>query len=192
MDLYPIALYLHFLAVVAAVSAATILQFNASRLRRASTVGQAREAAGTIARVAPVMPIIALALFATGAYLVSLRWGWRHGWISAGVAGLLSMPLVTLILMKPRLKALGQSLGAAKDGPIDDAQSSAINSGVIRGVMTYNHLMALAIMLIMVVKPATLGASFGTLLVAPALALLTGMTAKRPVKRVQPAVSEQS
>ncbi|HEU4994165.1 MAG TPA: hypothetical protein VFT29_05070 [Gemmatimonadaceae bacterium] len=192
MDLYPIALYLHFLAVVAAVSAATILQFNTSRLRRASTVGQAREAAGTIARVAPVMPIIALALFATGAYLVSLRWGWRHGWVSAGIAGLLSMPLVTLILLKPRLMALGKSLGAAKDGPIDDAQSAAINSGVIRGVMTYNHLMALAIMLVMVVKPETLGASFGVLLVAPALALVAGMTTKRPAKSVRPAVSEQA
>ena len=82
---------------------------------------------------------------------------------------------------------------AAKDGPIDDALSAAINNGVVWGALAYNHVMLLAIMFLMVVKPATLGASLGVLVLAPAIGLWVGLSAKRPARSAaQPAVSGQS
>ena len=182
MDRYNFALYAHFLAIVAAVVGSTLLHFNFVRLRRATRVGEARDAITTIARIAPVMPVFALALFATGAFLVSLRWAWHDGWVIAGIVGLVSMPVVSLIVLKPRLSAWARTVSDAKEGPLDAAFVAAVQDRVAWGAMTYNHVVALAILLIMVLK-LTLALSLGVLLVAPVIgawsALSTGKSGAR-------------
>jgi hypothetical protein len=176
MDSYKVALYAHFLAVVSAVAGSTLLHFNVVRLRRATLVAEARDAIGTIARIAPFMPLFALALLATGAPLVMLRWAWHDGWVIAGIVGLVSMPVVTLIVLKPRLASWAGRLADAKDGPLDGALAAAIKDRVAWGAMTYNHVMALAIMLVMVLKLTVVG-SLGVLLVAPAIGVWSARSA---------------
>ena len=154
MDLYLGTKYVHFLAIVGAIAGATLLHFNLSRLRRATTVGPARDAAGSIAKVAPLMPLFALALLVTGAVLVQQRWPWSSGWVIAAVVGLISMPLSAVAIVKPRMMAIGMSLKDAKEGPLDPSHVALINDRLIWGAMYYNHVMALTIMLIMVGKPS--------------------------------------
>lgn len=178
MNRYNFALYAHFLAIVAAVVAATLLHFNFVRLRRATRVSEARDAIATIARIAPVMPLFALALFATGAVLVTQRWAWHDGWVIAGIVGLLSMPVVSLIVLKPRLTAWAGTLGEAKDGPLDAALAAAVQDGVAWGAMTYNHMVSLAVMLVMVLK-LTLVPSLGVLLAAPVIGVWSALSAGR-------------
>src|SRR3954466_13380282 len=103
IDIYPLVKYTHFLAIVAAVVGASYLHFSVVRLRSAATVDEARTAFSAVVRFAPRMMIFALALFATGAYLVQLRWAWSSGWVSAGILGLVSLPATSAIFLKPRL-----------------------------------------------------------------------------------------
>jgi len=177
MDVYPIALYAHFFSLVAATIAATYLHFSVVRLRRATTAAEAREAVRTVASFAPKMGIFALALFATGAYLVQLRWPWSSGWVSAAIVGLLSMPATSAIILKPRIIRLGQMV-ATRDGPLDAAFMSAVNDRVLRGAMLFNHLVALAVMFVMVTKPSMAG-SFATLGVALVVAVASTLLGKQ-------------
>jgi hypothetical protein len=182
LDRYNFALYAHFLAIVAAVVAATLLHVNFVRLRRATRVAEARDAIATIARTAPFMPMFALALLATGAFLVALRWAWHDGWVIAGIVGLVSMPLVSLIVMKPRLQTWARTLGEAKDGPLDAALAAPLQDRVAWGAMTYNHVVSLAVMLVMVLK-LTLVPSLGVLLVAPVIGAWSALSAGKFASR---------
>ena len=183
MELYLVALYAHFIAVVATVAASSILHFNFMRMRRAATVSAAGDAVATIARVAPFMPLFALALFASGAWLVQMRWTWHDGWIVAGIVGLVSILLVSLIVQKPRLVAVGRMLREAKDGSLDSTMAAAIADRVTWGVLHFNHVMALAIMFVMVTKPS-LGVSLTVLLLAPAAGVWSALS--RPSLRSSP------
>jgi len=179
---YNFSLYAHFLAIVGAVVAATLLHVNFVRLRRATRVSEARDAVATIARIAPMMPLFALALLATCAFLVTQRWAWHDGWVIAGIVGLVSMPVVSLIVMKPRVTAWARTLGEAKDGPLDAALVAAVQDRVTWGAMTYNHAVSLAVMLVMVLK-LTLVPSLGVLLVAPVIGLWSALSAGRSEAR---------
>jgi hypothetical protein len=185
MDRYQLALYAHFVALVAAVSASSILHLNFVRLRRATRVQEAWDAAGALARVAPVMPLFAFALFATGAYLVHLRWPWSQGWVIAGIVGLVSMPLSAVVVVKPRLQALGRRLADAKGAALDDDLVAATRDSLVWGAMHFNHVMALAVMFIMATKPGLAG-SFVALLAAPlvgAWAALSSAKTAQPERR---------
>ena len=182
MDRYNFALYAHFLAIVAAVVAATLLHVSFVRLRRTTRVAEARDAIATISRTAPLMPMFALVLLATGAVLVTLRWAWHDGWVIAGIVGLLTMPVVSLLVMKPRLSTWARALSEAQDGPLDAALASALQDRVAWGAMTYNHVVSLAVMLVMVLK-LTLVASLGVLLVAPVIGVLSALSAGRSKSR---------
>jgi MFS family permease len=175
MDRYLIALYTHFLALAGAISTAAILHFNVSRARRAETVRDARIAVGLIKSGVPFLPLFAAALLLTGAYMVYLRWAWSSGWIVAGIVGLVWMPLVGVVTLKPRLQAVAAKLLDAKDGPLDSSVAAALNDRVLWGAVQNNHAMSLIVMLIMVVKPS-LVASFALLLVAPLVGVLAGLS----------------
>ena len=110
--------------------------------------------------------------------LVGSALAWHDGWVIAGIVGLLSMPVVSLIVMKPRLTAWARTLGEAKDVPLDAALAAAVQDRVAWGAMTYNHVVSLAVMLVMVLK-LTLVPSLGVLLVAPVIGVWSALSAGR-------------
>jgi hypothetical protein len=116
------------------------------------------------------MPGFALALLGTGGFLIEMRWTWHAGWVVAGIVGLLSMPVVSAVVQRPRLGAWARRLSDATDGPLDADLARAIQDPVTWGALAYNHVMVLAIMFVMVMKP-TMAVSFGVLLLAPAIAV---------------------
>lgn len=182
MDLYAVALYGHFLALVTAVVVSSILHFNYVRLRRATTLRDARQSLGVIASTAKIFPAAALALFLTGAWLTSLRWGWHWGWVYAGIAGLASLSVVGGAILKPRIDALGRLLDAAQGDAISDDVAAAIANPVIAGGLNGNHAIALLVMLVMVLKPSGAVAA-AILLLGPAFGVLSALATRiEPVK----------
>jgi hypothetical protein len=189
MDTYLIGLYAHLVALVFAAVTSSLLHFNYVRLGRAQSTREAREAIGVVAGAARVFPIVALLLLASGAYLTQARWGWRWGWISAGLAGLITMSVTGLAILKPRLMAIGKLLVGTPDSAISDDARAAIHSRVVTAGINCNHALALLVMLIMVAKPAG-PAAFAILLVGPAFGIVTAFAGGRAVGAAASAEAE--
>jgi uncharacterized membrane protein len=157
MDTYLIIKYLHLLAVAAAFSGATVLHLSLIRASKAERVGQALDSMGVAAKLAPVMPLVALALLLTGAYLTQNRWSWGMPWIHVSATLLLTLPMVGVGIMKPRMKKIGMALGKAGDGPMTDDLRKPLRDPVLYIASHYPPIMAAAIMYLMVTRPGRTG-----------------------------------
>ena len=73
MDFYHATLYVHILALLAGIAAATLAHFAMTRLERSATIQEARQWHALIGRVTKVFPAAILTFFATGAYMVGRK-----------------------------------------------------------------------------------------------------------------------
>lgn len=171
---YHIALLLHLAALLSATAASAIVHLAAGRRAAAPTLRQAMEWAKLQATTARVFPVAVITLVATGAYMVSSRWGWHTGWIEAGLAGAVLL-LANGAMMgkrgaaeaKRNVERLQRAAGRElpNDGPPDRA-------GAILGEASTG--LALAIVVVMTLKPGLAG-SLATLAVGAALGAWIGV-----------------
>src|SRR4051812_13102651 len=90
MDLYPLAKYVHLVALFVAAAVTAITKLAAGRRMRARTVGEALDWHNTLMAAAKLFPICLLFLALTGGYMMSiLRVDMSSGFIVAGVLSLL-------------------------------------------------------------------------------------------------------
>lgn len=178
MDPYALVKLLHLFAVVAAFAAATILHVNLARVKKAEHIPQAREALASAGRVAPLMPLFSLALFLTGVYLTTTRWTWAMPWIRVSVAGLVSMLVVSVAILKPRTAALARSLAEAGDGPLTDALRAPARDPLIGAASHFPTIMAATIMVLMTMKPG-----FMACLIAIGVAIVLSIGASMPMTK---------
>lgn len=183
MSTYLLALFLHLSAVVAAFCAVAIIHHGVLRLYRAGTVAQAREAAGLVGWVGPRMPLFALALFLTGAWLVTQQWRWNAPWVDAGITGLVLLIAVGGGFLRPKLNAI-QALLAQGDGPVPDAVTAALRERGLWIGVSVQPFIAAAVMFDMVMKP-----ELGWALAFIAMAMVLG--AMTPMPRGKAAVAQK-
>lgn len=126
--MYSLVLFLHLCALTAAFFAMGVMVSAAVRGADAHNTEKS-------------MPIITIALLATGAYMTHERWTWTTPWIDVGIAGLLAITI----------------FGGA-----------VLGSGKLRGAQLligqgFNMGLALGVMFLMIAKPPLAG-SIGALL----------------------------
>jgi hypothetical protein len=155
--LYPFVLFLHILTVVIAAGFGMVIHTTIMRMRSADRASHALRDAGIIRRIAPVMPLFALALFLTGAALTHARWTWGQPWVITSVTGLVLMQVVSFTILKPRLQALGPRLAQAGDAPVAGALAEQLRDRVLWAGSQTQLMLVIAIVFVMVMKPGVLG-----------------------------------
>ncbi len=147
---YHIALFIHFLALVAASAAAAIVHFADGRSSRAATADEALQWHDLVDAAAKVFPVAVLTLFATGGFMMyEAGWMWSSGWIGAGALGADTLAVVGRILGvrgAVRRREIVRAREESRPVPAGHALDEALAWG--------NTGMAIAIVLVMVTKPA--------------------------------------
>lgn len=170
MDTYRAVLAVHLLTLVTAACASSLVHYAMGRRQKATTGREAGEWHRMGGVVSKVFPIAIVLFFATGEYMVARSWSWQTGFVQAGAIGALLL-LVNGIIIGVRSRALIPMLIEAGDRPLSEAARARMNEPVINTLPWVNHLIALAIVVIMTLKP-TLSGSVFTLIIAVAAGLV--------------------
>lgn len=154
MPAYSVVLYVHLLALLLATGASTVALYAALQLRGAATPGDVARWARVVKAVVPAFPVATLLLLGSGAYLTQVGWGWTTPWIDAGIAGLALLVANGSGVENARGRALAREVRTA--GMTERARALLRDPLAWSAKMTTFTLM-LAIVFLMVVKPAALG-----------------------------------
>ncbi|HVU77615.1 MAG TPA: hypothetical protein VHC67_08530 [Gaiellaceae bacterium] len=170
MSTYGIVLFIHLSAAVGAFAANGVLLLVLRRIRAAQTGAEALPWLAIGKATARAFPPALLLLFASGAYLVHDAWTWRTGWIDAGIAGAIVLPLVGDRLEGRAAARLAQALAAAPQ----EAPGALVRDPMFWTASLVNPALALGIVFVMATKPSLAG-SIAALLVAVALGALAAV-----------------
>ncbi len=170
--LYSELLFLHLVAVVAGFSGAALIHFGLGRMRAAQTADRALDGAQVVGRIGPLMPLVSLALFLTGAALTLARWSWQTPWVDVAIIGLVAMLVISVALFKPRMAALGPRLAQAGGGRVEGELAARVQDPVLRVASHLQPFLALGIMFVMATKPGFEGGA-AVLVLAAAAAVVT-------------------
>lgn len=114
MNIYSIALFLHFVGALG-ISVALGLEWTSLRqIQNSKPPEQARAWMGILKSTNKVGFISMLATVITGVYMLLIVWGWV-AWILVTIGALVLMIAVSRVVTFPRLKALGQAQGRVLD-----------------------------------------------------------------------------
>ena len=155
-------LFFHLLGV-ALLGAAFALSFTTfSMMRRAATVQEVRVWGGLGRMLSQyyVLPIIALELILSGAYLVSKYndyWDFSDGWILWSLIAVLVATGVGLGVITPRMKEIGGIAGPAPDGPVPSSITDKLADPILFGAIHMNLMLIVGIIWNMTTKPGGFG-----------------------------------
>jgi hypothetical protein len=178
MDLYPVAKYVHLVALFVAAGVTAVTKLAVGRRIRARTIGEALDWHNTLMAAAKLFPICLLFLALTGGYMMSiLRVNMSSGFIVAGV-----LAIVWLFASGTFLGIKGGALkgvleGIAAKGADQPAPKLAPPAAVVL-LPTINTGVALAVALDMVAKPTSIPIALGIVAVGAVLGFLAAP--KRP------------
>lgn len=179
MDSYLLALFIHLLVVVLAFCAITLIHFHLWHLSRTEQVAEARQSIGGITPLVRTMPLIALALFLTGAYMTQVRWTWRTPWVGLAIGGLAAILVIGLGLLRPRLLRAGRALAQAGDPRLGPETQVFTRDRVLWIGASVQPLLVAGVMFVMVFKPGVAVGVIG-LLVAMAIGVSVGVASAPP------------
>jgi len=173
MDFYPLAKYVHLLALFVAAGVTAVTKLAAGRRMRARTVGEALDWHTLLMSAAKLFPICLLVLATTGGYMLSvLRVSMSSGFVVAGllaIAWLLASGAFLGVKGGALKVALEEMAATGADQPVPNLVPPtavvllpAINTGV-----------ALAVALDMVAKPTSIPIALGIVAVGVVLGALT-------------------
>jgi hypothetical protein len=118
---FSVVLFLHITAAIAGLMIAAVLHAGLMQMRRARTIAEIRAWGPTIARLESLFPVVAVALFGLGAWLLHLSGGefrWSDGWVITAVASLAVVEAVGAGVLGRRSKVLIRRVEAEPDGPV--------------------------------------------------------------------------
>lgn len=171
-------LFLHISVVICSFMIAGILHTAFHVLPRARSIAEMRPWAAVMHRLEPLLPILAVAILAMGAWLVHLEHGdgvrWSDGWVLTPLITLVIIEALAGALLAPRTKALCERVADAADGPVpDDLRQMTVNSVTwdIGHIASFGFL---GIVFVMAVKPAG-----GVVWLFPVVGALVGIVLSR-------------
>jgi hypothetical protein len=178
MDLYPIAKYVHLVALFVAAGVTAVTKLAAGRRMRARTVGEALDWHNVLLSAAKLFPICLLVLAITGGYMLSvLHVPMSTGFIVAGVFGIVWL-LASGAFLGIKGGAVRRALeGMAAKGADQPVPKMAPPAAVVL-LPTLNTGVALGVALDMVAKPASISIALGIVAVGAVLGALAAP--KRP------------
>lgn len=182
MSGYSVALFFHFVSLVAAVAAAALAGYAGFRLRGVESAAAAQSWAALIGRAAPVFPVASAGLLASGAYMTHEAWSWSTPWIVTGLIGLGLIALLGAGVERSRGRAAVRELRAAG---LSARARSLLRDPIAWSSKVTTWTLMVAVMFVMTAKPGA-GACAASL----AGAVVGGVLAAVPVWRVGPSHSD--
>jgi hypothetical protein len=176
MNRYDLALFLHLLALLAAIAGSTIVHVSMSKVRGARSGGEALQWLGLAHAFARVFPIALATLLGTGAWMVHGRWPWDAGFVEAGITGVVILAVSGGVVEGGRARRIATALGARPSESLEHA------AALVRDPLWWcaswgNTGIALAVVLTMVAKPSP-AASFSVLAVGFVAGWSVGLLAR--------------
>ena len=169
MDLYPLAKYVHLVALFVAAGVTAVTKLAAGRRMRARTVGDALDWHNVLLSAAKLFPICLLVLAITGGYMLSvLHVSPGSGFIVAGIVG-----VVWLFASGAFLGIKGGGFRRALEGMAakgaDQPVPKMVPPAAVVLLPTLNTGVALGVALDMVAKPASVPIALGIVAVGAVL-----------------------
>ena len=191
MDSYRIALFLHLLALVVAAGASAVTKLAAGRRARARTVGEMLDWHGVIASTSRLFPVCIVVFLATGSYmLVAARvHAWSTGFVVAGMLGIVVLLVNSVFLARQGIALRRMLEGLAAQGADRPAPRLA-PPPFVAALPAVNSTLAIAIVFVMVIKPASVAVSLAIL--AAGVVIGAASAARRPAPRLSDAASESA
>jgi hypothetical protein len=169
MDLYPLAKYVHLVALFVAAGVTAVTKLAAGRRMRARTVGEALDWHNTLLSAAKLFPICLVVLAITGGYMLSvLHVSPGSGFIVAGILGVVWL-FASGAFLGIKGGAVRRALeGMAANGADQPVPKMAPPAAVVV-LPTLNTGVALAVALDMVAKPTSIPIALGIIAVGAVL-----------------------
>lgn len=164
MDSYRIALFLHLLALVVAAGASAVTKLAAGRRARARTVGEMLDWHGVIASTSRLFPLCIAVFLVTGSYMlvVARVHAWSAGFVVAGVLGIVVLLINSIFLARQGIALRRMLEGLAAQGAEQPAPRLT-PTPFIAALPAVNSTLAIAIVFVMVAKPASVPVSLAIL-----------------------------
>src|SRR5215471_20113888 len=171
MTNYTLALFFHFVGLVAVLVGYGLEWIVSALLRKANTADQVR----AWLRVYRTSPAISgpglLVLLMSGGYLATFSGAMKQGWMSASLLAIVFALGIGFVFILPRVRAIRGALPEGSGG-LPANVSALLQAPEIPTLIRVRGLLALGIVYLMTVKPESLGASLLVLGVAIILGIL--------------------
>lgn len=156
MDRYHIALFLHLLTLIVAVSTTAITKLAASRRMHARTIGEALEWHTVLMSASKTFPACLAAFVITGSYMLSVANAhvWTTGFVVAGFAGV-ALLLASGIYLSLKGRALTGVLENMAKAGLDRPAPKLVPPPLVAILPVANTGIALAVAFDMTTKPAS-------------------------------------
>lgn len=180
MHAYQVVLFVHLLALLLAFGASVLAFFAGLQMRGATAAPDVARWGRVVKAVVPCFPIATLLLAGSGAYLTQTEWNWTTSWVDAGIAGLVLIVVCGSGIEGPRGRALEREVRAAGMSP---RARALLRDPVAWSAKLTTLTLMVAIVFLMVTKPAALGSALA-LVVAVLLGPLVAVPFWRSPARV--------
>jgi hypothetical protein len=185
VHLVNVVLFLHIFIAICAFGCAMLLHVWQGVGKAATSTATLKAWSPVAHRIEPMFPVLALVLFALGAWLLGLSDGefsWGDGWVVTSIVGLFAMEAAGGAVLAPHGKKLHEAIMNAPDGPVDAALRAQVVDRAVWAVTGFETATALGIVFLMTNKPS--GVSSAIIVAACALAgLAIGAGAAREPAR---------
>jgi len=168
---YTLALFLHFVGLVALFVGYGLEWIVSALLRKATTADQVRAWLRVYRTSLPVSGPGLLILIFSGWYMASFSGAMKQGWISATFLAILLALGIGFVFILPRVRAIRGALPEGSGGLPANAVA-LLQAPAIPTLIRVRGLLALGIVYLMTSKPASLGMSLLILGVAILFGLL--------------------
>jgi len=172
MELYPVAKYVHLVALFVAAGVTAVTKLAAGRRMRARTVGEALDWHSVLMSASKLFPVCLVVLAVTGGYMLSVTHvSMSSGFIVAGVFGLVWL-FASGTFLGIKGGALKGVLEQIASKGADQPAPKLTPPAAIVLLPTINTGIALAVAFVMVTKPTSIPTALGIVAVGAVLGFL--------------------
>jgi hypothetical protein len=172
---YKLALFTHFLGLVALFVGYGLEWTASSLLRRSATSDHARSWLRIYRFSLPISGPGLLVLILSGGYMASVTGSMKEGWISASLLAIVFALGIGFAFILPRVKLIRAALPEASAN-LPETIIARLQDPMIATLVRVRLLLALGIVYLMTLKPALLSTSLFILLGAIVVGLLCAAT----------------
>jgi Predicted integral membrane protein (DUF2269) len=176
MNPYTLALFSHFVGLVALFVGYGLEWTATSLLRRSSNADQARSWLRIYKLSLPVSGPGLLLLILSGGFMASVTGSMKQGWISASLLAIVLALGIGFVFILPRIKRIRAALPEG-NATLPDTMLARLQDPMIVTLIRVRFLLAIGIVYLMTAKTDTLSTSLFILLGSIVIGLLCAATA---------------
>jgi hypothetical protein len=176
MNTYTLALFVHVVGAIAVFVGVGVWLFAAAALRRTKYVAQVRALAGLTVAAGNVAVGGVLLLAVAGFYMALTAWSIQAPWLIVATVGFALLAPFGVLVIDPRIRALGKAAAAAPEGPLPPSLALRTRDPVVAaGLCAYVGVL-LGIVFLMTNKPPLMAS-----IVAVVVAMILGVVSAVPL-----------